>query len=122
MTPPRNCPRCGRDEISHGYSFPPMQGNVECHADGCEAVAVADTEAEAIAIWNAGEWTHRITDRDEDGIPVLTTDGPDTALTCSLCGGSGTHPSSTRPGDECAGCDGRGTFPKTNALKETGTC
>lgn len=70
MNEPINCPRCGSDEIAHGYSFPPMQGTVECHADGCETVVVAGSEAEAIERWNAGEWTHRVVDRDRMGNPI----------------------------------------------------
>lgn len=73
----KNCPRCGRDEISHGYSMPPMQGTVECGADGCEVVAVADSEAQAIQMWNEGRWNYRIVDRDEDGQPVIEASGPE---------------------------------------------
>ena len=31
-------------------------------------------------------------------------------LTCAICNGSGVSPASTRPGGECAGCDGHGKF------------
>lgn len=31
-------------------------------------------------------------------------------LTCMLCNGSGVSSMSTRPGGECAGCDGQGKF------------
>ena len=31
-------------------------------------------------------------------------------LTCAICNGSGVSSMSTRPGGECAGCDGRGKF------------
>ena len=55
----KHCPRCGSDEIGHGYSWPPMSGNVCCYSDGCEAITVADTEHEAIALWNDGVWHHR---------------------------------------------------------------
>ena len=64
------CPRCGCDEVSSGYSWPPMQGTVECHAHGCEVLVVSDTEADALARWNAGEWTHRVVDHDEMGNPI----------------------------------------------------
>lgn len=65
----RNCPKCGSDEISFGFSAPPMTGVVECHADGCEVLAVAATEDAAIALWNGGVWTHELVDRDDNGIP-----------------------------------------------------
>lgn len=70
MQEPINCPRCGSDEISHGYSWPPMRGTVECHADGCETLVVASSEDEAIELWNAGDWTHRVIDHDEMGNPI----------------------------------------------------
>ena len=70
MAEPNNCPRCGSDEISHGYSFPPRRGNVECHADGCGVLTVADDEDKAIELWNGGRWTHAIVDHDEMGIPI----------------------------------------------------
>jgi Lar family restriction alleviation protein len=46
------CPFCGSDEISHGHVDYGAQGygNVECHT--CDALVTADTEAEAIAVWN----------------------------------------------------------------------
>lgn len=31
-------------------------------------------------------------------------------LTCAICNGSGVSRMSTRPGGECAGCDGHGKF------------
>lgn len=31
-------------------------------------------------------------------------------LTCAICNGSGVSSMSTRPGGECAGCDGHGKF------------
>lgn len=71
-----SCPRCGSDEVSYGYSSPPMRGCVECHADGCEIIAVANSESEAIAAWNAGRWTHRAVDLDENGNPIWSEDGP----------------------------------------------
>ena len=71
-----SCPRCGGDSIAHGYSFPPAQGTVECHSDGCGAIAVADTEAEAISMWSAGRWNYRIADYDEDGQMVIVADAP----------------------------------------------
>lgn len=66
----RNCPNCGSDEIAHGYSCPPMMGTVECYADGCEILTVADSEYAAISRWNAGIWDYRVVDRDDDGNPV----------------------------------------------------
>jgi Lar family restriction alleviation protein len=44
------CPFCGGDELSHGHSFPPHQGEVQCHT--CDAQIFAGSEAEAIAAWN----------------------------------------------------------------------
>jgi ribosomal protein L37AE/L43A len=49
----KDCPFCGSDEVSYGYSYPPMVGVVECHA--CDAVLTGPTEAEAVAAWNAQE-------------------------------------------------------------------
>lgn len=72
------CPKCGSDEVSYGYSAPPFQGNVQCHADGCEVVAVADTEAKAQALWRSGEWTHEPVDRGEDGQPTYKPKEADT--------------------------------------------
>lgn len=65
------CPRCGSDEVSHGWSAPPMQGHVECHADECGALAVAGDEDAALALWNGGYWNYRIVGRDEDGSEVI---------------------------------------------------
>jgi hypothetical protein len=73
---PKNCPRCGSDEISFGYSFPPMQGSVECHADDCEIVTVAGSEVDAIDRWNNGKWDYRVTDRDENGNAIYAEDTP----------------------------------------------
>lgn len=72
----RPCPRCGGDELSHGYSWPPMQGSVECYADDCGALSIADNEAEAIAEWNAGRWSHRAVDCDEDGFAIIIAEPP----------------------------------------------
>lgn len=66
---PKNCPRCGGDELSWGYSAPPFQGSVECHADGCEAYAVADNERDAIDLWNSGVWHGRPVEWDNHGNP-----------------------------------------------------
>jgi hypothetical protein len=51
-----------------------MQGSVECHADDCGALAIAESEADALVMWNAGSWNYRIVDRDEDGIPIIEAD------------------------------------------------
>jgi hypothetical protein len=67
----KNCPRCGSDALSHGWSFPPMTGSVQCFADGCEVIALADTEAEAVAMWNDGRWNYRVTDYNDNGLPVI---------------------------------------------------
>lgn len=69
MTEPLRCGACGSDEISHGFSAPPFQGIAECHADGCEVLALAKTEAQAVAALVAGQWTHRVINRDADGNP-----------------------------------------------------
>lgn len=71
----KNCPRCGSDEISHGYSAPPMQGTVSCHSDGCEITTVAKTERQAIQRWNAGEWDFRVVDYDDNGRQIWAYDG-----------------------------------------------
>ena len=47
-----------------------MMGTVECYADGCEILTVADSEDAAIRRWNAGFWDYRVVDRDDDGNPV----------------------------------------------------
>jgi Lar family restriction alleviation protein len=44
------CPFCGSDELSHGHTFPPHQGEVQCH--NCDALIFAGNEAAAIAKWN----------------------------------------------------------------------
>jgi hypothetical protein len=49
------CPFCGGDELSHGWSSPGIDGSsstgsVECHA--CNALVYAETEVQAIAVWN----------------------------------------------------------------------
>ena len=77
----KNCPRCGSDEISYGYSAPPMQGHVQCHADECEAFTTADTETDAIRLWNAGSWQARIVDWDDNGNPCEYEDNPALAKT-----------------------------------------
>lgn len=64
------CPRCGSDEISHGYSYPPMTGIVQCHADGCEIVTTSSSEMEAIHRWNKGIWDFKVVDRDDNGNPI----------------------------------------------------
>jgi len=66
------CPECGGDEISYGYSFPPYQGVVQCHADGCEIVAVAASERDALEKWAAGEWDYKVTSYTDDGQPLYT--------------------------------------------------
>jgi len=77
----KNCPRCGSDEISYGYSCPPMQGHAQCHADGCEAF-IADSEmGTAIRLWNAGVWQRRIVDWDDNGNPCEYEDNPALAKT-----------------------------------------
>ncbi len=80
----KNCPRCGSDEISYGRSHPPMQGHVECHADGCEALTVDRDTDTALRLWNAGVWQRRIVDRDEDGHPCEYEDNPGLAATAIL--------------------------------------
>ena len=75
----KNCPRCGSDEISHGYSIPPVQGIVSCHSDGCEITTVAESERQAIQRWNAGKWDFRVVERDDNGNPIWVHDGPGTA-------------------------------------------
>lgn len=67
---PKKCPRCWSDEIGFGYSYPPMRGDVQCYADGCEIVTVAGSEAEAIDRWNKGLWDFQVVGRDENGNPV----------------------------------------------------
>jgi hypothetical protein len=62
-----HCPKCGTDEVSYGYSAPPFVANVECHADGCEVVAVGQTEDEVQSLWRSGEWTHELVGRDDFG-------------------------------------------------------
>ena len=79
MLMPKNCPRCGSDELSHGWSAPPMSGSVQCHADGCECHTVAETEQEAIRLWNAGVWHSRVIERDESGNPSEFERNPDLA-------------------------------------------
>lgn len=44
------CPFCGGTELSHGYSWPPEIGVVQCHS--CDALVTADSEDEAITKWN----------------------------------------------------------------------
>lgn len=66
---PKNCPRCGSDGLSWGYSAPPFVGGVTCHADGCHANTTAETEEEAISLWNKGVWHYRVIDWDDDGNP-----------------------------------------------------
>lgn len=44
------CPFCGGDELSHGHSYPPALGNVECHS--CDMTIFGETEAKAIEKWN----------------------------------------------------------------------
>ena len=66
----KNCPACGSDEISHGQSWPPSRGSVECHADGCGVITVACSGHEAITLWNRGVWTHELVERDADGQPI----------------------------------------------------
>lgn len=66
---PKNCPRCGSDEIGYGFSFPPFQGEVCCYADGCEVITRADTEADAIHLWNSGVWHYRPIEWDDNGNP-----------------------------------------------------
>lgn len=79
-----NCPFCGSDETSRGYTRGGGQefGNCECH--NCNACVWAATEAEAIAAWNhrqsppqqseylagARESLDQYQQRDEDGIIV----------------------------------------------------
>lgn len=54
------CPFCGSDELSEGYSAPPLAAGVECHNCGASLVLIdeegrssaAALEAEAIAAWN----------------------------------------------------------------------
>ena len=69
-TDPKKCPHCGSEEISHGYSAPPVQWTVECYADGCGRLLVANTQEAAFAGWAAGEWTHRVADYDQSGNPI----------------------------------------------------
>ena len=64
-----NCPRCGSDEIAHGYSAPPLRFDVQCYADGCGSITVADTEQECADLWNGGLWQFRAIDWDEMGDP-----------------------------------------------------
>lgn len=66
---PANCPNCGSDELSWGYSAPPFQWQIECHEDGCGTYVVADNEDEAFSLWRRGKWTARIIEWDEDGMP-----------------------------------------------------
>jgi len=68
------CLRCGSDEISYGYSCPPMRGVVECYADGCLALVTARSEAEAVAMWNDGRWNYRVTGTDDDGEPIFSAE------------------------------------------------
>lgn len=63
------CPCCGKDELSFGYSAPPLVWTVECHAEGCEILVCASSEKEAVEKWNAGQWTHRVAGWDEHGHP-----------------------------------------------------
>jgi hypothetical protein len=70
------CPACGSDELSYGESRPPRRGIVECHAEGCEVVCIAGSVTAALAIWCAGEWTHELVDRDENGKPTYTPKEP----------------------------------------------
>jgi len=69
---PSQCRACGSDEISFGYSAPPFQWEIMCHADGREVLVVADTEAEALMQWEAGEWSFRVVGHDETGRPVYS--------------------------------------------------
>ena len=71
-----DCPRCGSSKISHGFSFPPEQGVVECHVDDCGAMALADSEIEAIEMWNDGQWNYRTVDYDEWGERIIQEDAP----------------------------------------------
>lgn len=66
---PKNCPRCGSIELSWGYSTPPSVGTVTCHAEGCHANITAETEEEAISLWNSGVWLYRLNGRDDNEIP-----------------------------------------------------
>jgi len=74
---PGSCPRCGNDDLAFGHSWPPMQGSVDCHTEGCEIRTIASTEAEAIRRWNAGWWDFKIVDRDDDGNPIYEASGAD---------------------------------------------
>ena len=69
------CPRCGSDETGAGYSFPSMQGEIQCYADGCEIATVGDTEDDAIRLWNSGVWHLRVTECDQNGNPIYSADG-----------------------------------------------
>jgi hypothetical protein len=70
---PTKCTHCGSDEIAFGYSMPPVEWTVECYADGCERLLVADTQEAAFAGWAAGRWTHKVSGRDDYGNPLYET-------------------------------------------------
>ncbi len=64
------CPRCGSDEIAHGYGGPPYSASVECYGDDCRAALIDfRSEVSAIQRWNSGEWNARIRE-DDDGFLV----------------------------------------------------
>jgi hypothetical protein len=66
------CPACGSDKVVYGWSYPPMEGVVQCYAEGCEVMTVSDTEDEAIARWLNGEWDYKVTGYDEKEYPIYT--------------------------------------------------
>jgi Lar family restriction alleviation protein len=71
----KNCPFCGGDEVSHGYTYPPEEGSVQCH--DCDAFVVADSEAEAIVKWNARALTSETRREGEEPVAYLTVRGND---------------------------------------------